>query len=294
MSYTPDQNHAISYATAVALLIHGLVLFWIAFNVISNAAAPSSSMEVTLSNSNSETKPEEADFISENNQIGSGEIDEAKELTTQYESIFPDSKINDVKPIIIPELQQSEEAVITPRIITTTGASLRLVVVQDSPEDAAHREEQGNSADKNRAELSLEIASSEARLSDQQQRFTKNPRVLVISSASTLAAENARYVHQGHNRVEDVGNLHYPKESREKGLYGDVRLLVKLKSNGTVEETTIMSSSGSEVLDRAAMQSIRLASPFEPFPKQLAEKYDRIDVIRTWQFRKDKVTAKAG
>ncbi len=73
-----------------------------------------------------------------------------------------------------------------------------------------------------------------------------------------------------------------------------MRLLVKLLANGVVEEISILASSGSEVLDRAAIESIRLASPFEPFPASLAQKYDRIDVIRTWQFRKNKLTAKAG
>lgn len=293
MSYTPGQNHRLSYAAAVALLVHGILLFWVTFNAVSDAAA-ARDMEVTLSHASADEAPEDADFIAQSNQLGSGDGDVSKEITTRYDSIFSDQQINDVKPIIIPEQRQSVEAIVSPRVITTTGEAIRNIRVIKPLSDAAEREDQGSDAEKNLAELSLEIASLEARLADKQQRFTKKPRVLILTSASTIAAEDANYVHQWRDRVEDIGNLHYPSEARDKGLYGDVRLLVKLKANGIVEETTIMSSSGSAILDRAAIESIRLASPFEPFPKALAEKYDRIDVIRTWQFRKDRLSAKAG
>ena len=149
-----------------------------------------------------------------------------------------------------------------------------------------------NSDKKTLTELSQAIASLEARLADKQQLLTKGPRVLTLSSASTIEAEDANYIHQWRDRVERIGNRHYPQTAREKGLYGDMRLLVRLKASGVVEEISILSSSGSKVLDRAAIESIRLASPFEPFTQSLAKKYDRIDVIRTWQFRKNKLSAK--
>ncbi len=293
MSYNPGQNHPISYAIAIALVVHGFVLFFVAFASTSSATNPSQ-MEVTISHSNSEEKPDEADFLAQNNQLGSGDSEEQKELTTKYEALFADSKINDVQPIVIPEHQQSERAVVDPRIITTIGEAQRSIMVIEPPLDADEFEQEGDVPERNLTELSREIASLEARLADKQQQLTKNPRVLILTSTSSIAAENARYVHQWRDRVESVGNLHYPKEARERELYGDVRLLVKLNARGFVEETTIMSSSGSEVLDRAAIESIRLASPFEPFPRTMAEKYDRIDVIRTWQFRKDRLSAKSG
>jgi len=293
MSYNPGQNHPISYAIAIALVVHGFVLFYIAFVSVNSAANPSQ-MEVTISHSNSEEKPDEAEFIAQNNQLGSGDSEEQKELTTKYEALFADSKINDVQPLVMPEQMQSEQAIIEPRIVTTTGAAQRSIMVIESPLDADEFDQEGDAPERNLAELSREIASLEARLADKQQQLTKNPRVLILTSTSTIAAENASYVYQWRDRVESIGNLHYPKEARERELYGDVRLLVKLNAKGIVEETTIMSSSGSEVLDRAAIESIRLASPFEPFPRAMAEKYDRIDVIRTWQFRKDRLSAKSG
>ncbi len=293
MSYQPGQNYQLTYALAVALVFHGFVLFYIVFSNLGAASTPSQ-MEVTLSQSPSDEKPEEADFISQNNQLGSGDEEEAKELTTEHEALFVDSQINDVTPFILPEEKFSEQAVVNPRIVTTTGDAVRGVLVIADTLDAAETAEEGDGVEKNLAELSQEIASLEARLADKQQRLTKKPRVLILTSASTIAAEDAGYVHQWRDRVEKIGNLHYPQEARDNKLYGSVRLLVKLNANGIVEETTIMASSGSPVLDRAAIESVTLASPFEPFPKALADKYDRIDVIRTWQFKKDRLSAKPG
>ena len=44
-------------------------------------------------------------------------------------------------------------------------------------------------------------------------------------------------------------------------------------ADGTLESATIMRSSGSPKLDQAALDILKLASPFDPFPKELAEKY---------------------
>ncbi|MBT8149450.1 MAG: energy transducer TonB [Pseudomonadales bacterium] len=292
MNYIPGQNYQIRYTMAVALLLHGLAIFGISVAIISGAVQLNQS-EVTLSLSSSEEAPEDAQFLAQTNQLGSGSADEEKEITVTQEALFADAQINEVKQLFLPEQDSGKNTPLNYRVITTSGDSaLTIPVYRPSIEDIESPGDQP-SEQKTLAELSLEIANLEARLADKQQPDSKKPRVLILTSASTLAADNAEYVHQWRDRVEAIGNLHYPAEAREKQLYGDVRLLVKLQASGIVEEITVMSSSGSEVLDRAAIESIRLASPFEPFPKALAEKYDRIDVIRTWQFRKNRVSAKS-
>jgi protein TonB len=271
-----------------------VIIFWLVFNAESKAhVAPQ--MEVTLSYHQSDEAPEDASFIAQSNQQGSGEAEKNDELTTLYQSPFNDAAINPVSPvtpIAIPEIEKHEQQIVELRIITTTGNAERSLVKKETPIDEIDVSEDDNE-EKTLTELSQEIASLEARLADKQQQFTRKPRVLTLSSASTIEAADANYVHQWRDRVESVGNRYYPQLARNKSLYGDVRLLVKLKANGVVEEISILASSGSEILDRAAIESIRLASPFDPFPKSLANKYDRIDVIRTWQFRKNRLTAKA-
>ena len=292
MSYSPGQNYRLSYTVAIALAIHMVILFWLAFNAESKAhTAPQ--MEVTLSYHQSDEKPEDASFIAQSNQLGSGEREQNDELTTLYLSPINDAAINPVTPIAQPVIEKNKQQTVELRIITTIGKAERNIeqAVATDADDQNLSEE--DNEEKTLTELSQEIASLEARLADKQQQFTRKPRVLTLSSASTLEAADANYVHQWRDRVESVGNRYYPQLARNNSLYGDVRLLVKLQSNGVVEEISILASSNSEILDRAAIESIRLASPFDPFPPSLANKYDRIDVIRTWQFRKNRLSAKA-
>ena len=231
-------------------------------------------------------------MLAQNNQLGSGQGDKHQELTVTQEALFADTKINQIDPIFLPKEDRGANEPIELRIITTTSESALFAPSRDISIEESENNGAINNERKTLADLSLEIASLEARLAKKQQPDSKKSRVLILTSASTLAADNAEYVHQWRNRVETVGNIHYPREARANQLYGDVRLLVKLQASGIVEEIIIMSSSGSTVLDSAAIESIRLASPFEPFPKSLANKYDRIDVIRTWQFRENRLSAK--
>ncbi len=292
MSYRPGENHRFSYALAVALGIHGMLVFWVTFSAISDAVA-SNQKEVTLSIANSDESVDEADFLAQQNSKGSGDLDELAQQTTTSEAPLLDNEINPVDPMMLASQPEQEASEPDRRIITTSGESTQRVNLEPDEEEQAE-EESFNDERNDLQQLSREIASLEARLADRQQLFTRKPRILRLTSSSTMAAGDAEYVFRWRNRVEKVGNLHYPPEAREQGLYGDVRLQVRLKPNGIVEETKILSSSGSSILDRAALNSIRLASPFEPFPEAMAEKYDVIEVIRTWQFRKDRLTAESG
>ena len=291
MNYMPGQNYQIRYTLAIALVLHGLVMLATTLAIISGAVQLNQS-EVTLAVSSSEEIPLDAELLAQNNQLGSGQGDQHQELTVTQEALFADTKINQIDPIFLPKEDRGANEPIELRIITTTSESALFAPSRDISIEESENNGAINNERKTLADLSLEIASLEARLAEKQQPDGKKSRVLILTSASTLAADNAEYVHQWRNRVETVGNIHYPREARANQLYGDVRLLVKLQASGIVEEIIIMSSSGSTVLDSAAIESIRLASPFEPFPKSLANKYDRIDVIRTWQFRENRLSAK--
>jgi protein TonB len=88
-----------------------------------------------------------------------------------------------------------------------------------------------------------------------------------------------------------VGNRNYPAEAKSRRITGSLRLLVAVRADGGVTEIRVLQSSGHGVLDNAAVRIVRLSSPFPPFPPELRERHDLIEVIRTWQFRADRVTA---
>jgi len=84
------------------------------------------------------------------------------------------------------------------------------------------------------------------------------------------------------DRVERIGNLNYPAEARQRGLHGELELTVTLARDGSVKAIDVNRSSGEPVLDKAAMQIVRLAAPFPPIPN--TEKIDELHITRTWQF----------
>jgi protein TonB len=137
------------------------------------------------------------------------------------------------------------------------------------------------------SEQSSEIASLEARIRNEQQKIAAKGRVARYTSLSTLAHQDAIYLDRWRQRIEAIGNLNYPREARAKGIEGSLRLLVSIRSDGSVERLELLESSGQLVLDDAAIRIVRTAAPFEPFTAEMRKRLDRIEVIRTWKFEKE-------
>jgi|OM-RGC.v1.010954803 TonB family C-terminal domain len=106
------------------------------------------------------------------------------------------------------------------------------------------------------------------------------------SIAGTVAARralDAAYLARWRARVEQVGNALYRGEPPAGN--GDVRLLVSVLADGTLERIHVLQSSGNTALDRAAQDTVVLAAPFPAFSRDLAARTGRLDIVRTWQFR---------
>ena len=103
-------------------------------------------------------------------------------------------------------------------------------------------------------------------------------------SASTKEYKYAAYMEAWRANVVNVGNNNYPEEAKNLGLSGDVILDVALNQDGTVNDITIRRSSGEKILDDAAVTTVKLASPFAPFPDSFKDEIDILHITRTWQF----------
>lgn len=289
--YRPGQSTALNFSTTFALIFHGLVIFGIGL-----AASPlvkqNQQLEVALSIAKSDYAPEDAEFIAETNQIGSGTLEETAELTTTEQAQFRDNKVKPSHEVFMPASAQPIEAIPELKPITTIGESEQSVALNEIEFLEYQRKKQNLGAGEFLEMLDLSISSMEAKVSDALQAETKKPRSLILDSSSTLAAEDAAYVRAWRDRVESVGNSNYPEEARNNKLYGNVRMLVTVLASGELGSIRILQTSGHAPLDTAAIRSVQLASPFEPFHATLAEKYDQIEIVRTWQFSKDRVSSK--
>ena len=59
----------------------------------------------------------------------------------------------------------------------------------------------------------------------------------------------------------------YPINAKKLRLEGTVLVKVTIRYDGTVLQTALEKSSGSEILDGAALQLLELANPLPPFPE---------------------------
>lgn len=91
---------------------------------------------------------------------------------------------------------------------------------------------------------SLEIASLEARLAEQEQSYSNRPRITRLTASSTMSVVDAYYIQNWQKKIERVGNLNYPEEARQRKIYGKPRLLIALWPNGTIKEIRVLESSG--------------------------------------------------
>lgn len=133
------------------------------------------------------------------------------------------------------------------------------------------------------AERSLQMNRLRTDILEQSLRDDIAARSTVLTANTTYGPE-AAYLRAWVEKVERIGNLNFPDEARRKKLSGRLILEVVLDDQGRVQTMRVRQSSGEPVLDAAAQDIVRLASPFAPFPSELRMKYDRLTIIRTWIF----------
>ena len=280
---TVTANDRMLFTLFIAVMLHALLILGVGFEFPDPRPAPSA-LEIVLAQSRSDKAPDNADFLAQANQEGSGELDKTALPSTDELAQFDDNQIRDIQPL---QQSASQRQVQDPndKIITTLGTSKQQIAIQQpNPDD--RKVEMSKEERLAMIQRSLEIASLEAQLEEQKQQHAKRPRKRQLTSVSTKESRDAYYLQGWSKKIETVGNLNYPAEARRKKIYGSLRLMVAVKADGSVQEVRVLKSSGFRVLDQAAMEIVRIAAPFAPFPPEIRKDTDILEIIRTWQFEK--------
>jgi len=262
----------------LSVCVHVMLILGLGFTLSSDRGT-TTSMEVTLASYRSTDAPEDADFLAQANQQGSGSEDETLAPATPFESQFNADAIRETseylqeRPTAPP--QTSEQVLASSNSTTPLPASA---------ENAVPAPAEANST--TQVDPTDAIASLKAQLDLRRQEYAKRPRRYTISSASTKEAYDALYLDGWRKRIEGIGNLNYPQQASQQGIYGTLRVMVAINPDGTVNDIRILRSSGEHILDEAAVNIVKLAAPFAPFPPELRANVDVLEIIRTWQFHK--------
>lgn len=269
----------LGFTLFLAALVHLALILGVGFTVVKPAEIRQT-MDITLATFKSEKAPEKADFQAQDNQQGSGTLEKKAVPKTTEVAPFQDSKINKVTP---PPAAKPEVPP-TPEKSAVASKAPKPQKVEPKPKESKPQPKPAAATpDFDSSQLSSQIASLEAELSNEQQLYAKRPRIHRLNAASTMRDKGAWYKEEWRKKVERVGNLNYPDEARRQQIYGNLRMMVSINRDGSLYEVLVLESSGQPVLDQAAQRIVRLAAPFAPFTGDLAE-FDRLEIIRTWRF----------
>lgn len=269
-----------SFTIFLAVAVHAIVIFGITFSQEKpKQAAPT--LNITLATHKTHKAPEKADFLSQHNQEASGTEADVKELTTTELAETADVVVNKVNPTQ-EQLRTSSKKQQT-ELVVTKGHNTQKAPQQTHTE-SSNSSQAANDHINQEAARTQKLASLQAKLDLKRQQMAREPRITRHTSVSTKSSDEAEYYNRWSQKVVRIGNKNFPKEAINRKIFGNLRLSVKIRPDGSVANIEILESSGHSLLDEAALHIVRLSSPFDPFPPEIKKNTDIFEIIRTWKF----------
>lgn len=246
---------------------------------------PLKPLDVILVNARTETRPLNPEALAQANLDGGGTVEAARQATSPLPASPEDSVAATQAEARVQALEQQAQ-----ELMQRLKSDYAVAEARPEPQPEP-RPPTPTPAPQDLAARSLEMARLAARIDQQWDAYQKRPRRMFVG-ARAVEFTFARYVEDWRLKVERVGNLNYPEAARRNKLYGSLVLTVSINSDGTVESVQIDRSSGSKVLDAAAVRIVEMAAPFAPFPEEMRSKVDILGITRTWTFtRSDQLTS---
>src|SRR5262245_8078443 len=234
-------------------------------------------LEVVLVNAKTRERPSRADVLAQSNLDRGGNVDERRRARTP----LPVTEPKDPGKDLAAAQRRPRELEIRQPVIAQEGDSpTRVPKAAERP--APSDEPGGDASGRDLADLALAAMRLQAQIDRRIEEYQKRPRKQFIG-ASAAEYRFAQYEEDWRIKVERVGTINYPAEARGK-LYGNLRLTVTIRPDGSVESIELDRSSGLKVLDAAAFKIVRMATPFAAFPPNIRHDTDLLVITRTWFF----------
>jgi len=239
-------------------------------------------VEIILVNAKSDQAPGTVEALAQNNLDGGGPNDAGRRTSPLPDSLeMRDGDSLESAKKAVHQLEEEQKA-----LLATLHASLQ--VRQTPLKDPANQQAQNGSSEE---ETSEQLKRAQAEIAKQISDYQKRPRKHhFMPSASEY--RYARYVEDWRARVEKIGNENYPNDARGR-FYGALRMTVAIRKDGSVVDTLIEQSSGSQILDRAARRIVQMAGPYPPFPPEIGRDTDILEITRTWIFSNDQLATRS-
>lgn len=312
---TAKKISAIAVAIWISVLIHGVILSIKFEPELRKLADKLPSLDVVLVNAKTKTAPDKAELLAQANLDRGGNTDKDKKLKTALPApkekttevrLQPNSEARSaaksakLKAQEAREQKRVEELEKQAQELLTQINSTKKLESNPTQNAASADPEQGEQKAKSktldRADLiaaSLEMDRLQAQIDKQQSEYQKRPKRTFIG-ARTKEYRFALYVESWRQKVERIGNMNYPEAARAQKLYGQLRMTVSIKADGSLEKVVIDQSSNHKVLDDAAKRIVELAAPYAVFPEDIKKDTEILDITRTWTFTQEDLMETVG
>lgn len=260
----------------LAAVLHGIVILGVTFGSGAPAKDPAPGLEVLLVSDEvpAAARNDSAAYLAQRTQLGSGNTDRSVPLRNRASSgaVAAHQGFEDGVSFTAKSGASGEDE---ERVLTSTAPEPNIRYVGAADAGAA-------------GERPLAIAGSDGEPGPDDDTGAVELRgphrddlwVTPDTRESTLAP----YLDHWRRRVERIGTLNYPIAARHAGPRASPILEVEIGANGRLEAARVRRSSGDAELDHAALEILKLASPFDPFPPELARKYHELRFAYEWQF----------
>jgi protein TonB len=235
-------------------------------------------LEVVLVNAQSRDRPVQAEVLAQANLDRGGTVDDNRRAKTPLPVIEPRNPGKDLSAAQrrVQQLEAQQQ-----QLLAQAREQANRVPTEVRRTDKAQEQAEQLSG-RDLADLSLRAMRLQAEINRNIEDYQKRPRKKFIG-ARAAEYRFAQYEEEWRSKIERLGSVNYPAEARGKH-YGNLRLTVTIRADGSVESIELDRSSGLKVLDAAAFRIVKMATPFAAFPADIRRDTDLLVITRTWFF----------
>ncbi|WP_151776812.1 energy transducer TonB [Acinetobacter brisouii] len=260
-------------AVISALLLH-LILLCIRFAM--PHADQSMHQDIAVTIRPSKDAVENADFIAQADQQGSGIFRQKHRMSTNLAPADESQSAGDQQLQQLEMVKQQRELKFEEKVLMT------VLSWQKQSEDQHRKKAMDELQSQYQAKAAM-VASLEAQYLQRQQDFSRQQKIKTVDGIQAKRDASAAYLNKFREKVELYGNRYYPEQAKQQRWSGEVRLMVALNSEGGVRALHLLQSSGHAVLDEAAKDSVRRGAPFGRFDASMKD-ISELRIVRTWRF----------
>ncbi len=292
MAYVPltslNWDDRFSKAVIVSAIVHTLLVFWVHFKQVNPELFDplDRPLDVVLVNTRTEERPLNPEVLAQANLDGGGTVEEDRQARSPLPASMEDASAAQAQMESRVQALEREAQEIMQRLKSEHALPDSRPAPPAEPQPPAPEPVPSDLAAR-----SLEMARLAARIDQQWDAYQKRPRRLTPGPRA-MEYTFARYMDDWRIKVENFGNLNYPEAARRNKIYGSLVLMACINADGSLESAELHRSSGSKILDTAALRIIEMAAPFASFSPEMRKKADIFCFPRTWTFtRSDQLTS---